>query len=215
MKTAVFAFSLCLASQAFVFAAEPEVPARIAERLRQLESKLSSVRTLQVDFVQEKQMAILEQKLVLKGRISLQQPDKMAWRVRSPIRYGMVIQGSTLRQWSEDTRDIQQFSLAGNPVFAAAIKQIQNWFSGNYLALTRDFHVALPSESPLVIEFTPRAGSPAREVIQRIVMRFGADERFLRRLEVTETGGDTMGITFSDPAFNPALPAEEWDPRHE
>jgi len=215
MKPAVFALSLCLACHASVFAAEPEVPARIAERLRQLESQLSSVRTLQVDFVQEKQMAILEQKLVLKGRISLQQPDKMAWRVRSPIRYGMVIQGSTLRQCSEDTRDIQQFSLAGNPVFAAAIKQIQNWFSGNYLALTRDFHVALPSESPLVIEFTPRAGSPAREVIQRIVMRFGADERFLKRLEVTETGGDTMGITFSDPAFNPALTAEEWDPRHE
>ena len=139
----------------------------------------------------------------------------MAWRVRSPIRYGMVIQGSTLRQWSEDTQAIQQFSLAGNPVFAAAIKQIQSWFSGNYLALTREFNVTMPSGAPLVLEFTPRAGSPTREVIRRIVMRFGEDERFLNRLEVTETGGDTMSIAFSDPSLNLTLDKDEWDPRNE
>ena len=214
MKPAILTIALCLACQVFVFAAE-DVPPRVAERLRQLESKLSSVQTLKVNFVQEKHMAILEQKLVLKGRITLQQPDIMAWRVRSPIRYGMVIQGSTLRQWSEDTQAIQQFSLAGNPVFAAAIKQIQSWFSGSYLALTREFNVTMPSGAPLVLEFTPRAGSPTREVIRRIVMRFGEDERFLNRLEVTETGGDTMSIAFSDPSLNPALDKDEWDPRNE
>jgi outer membrane lipoprotein-sorting protein len=213
MKPAAFAVALCLACQVILSAAE--VAPEVAERLRQLESKLSSVQTFKVDFAREKHMAILEQKLVLKGRITLQQPDKMAWRVRSPIRYGMVIQGSTLRQWSEDTQAIQQLSLGGNPVFAAAIKQIQSWFSGNYLALTRDFNVAMPSGSPLVLEFTPRAGSPTREVIKRIVMRFGEDERFLSRLEVTETGGDTMSIAFSNPDLNPALAKEEWDPRHE
>ena len=213
MKAAAYAVALILACQVFLSAAE--VAPDVAERLRQLESKLSSVQTFQVDFVQEKHMAILEQKLVLKGRITLQQPDKMAWRVRSPIRYGMVIQGSTLRQWSEDTQAIQQFSLGGNPVFAAAIKQIQSWFSGNYLALTHDFNVSMTSGSPLVLEFTPRTGSPTREVIKRIVMRFGEDERYLSRLEVTETGGDTMSIAFSNPNLNPALAREEWDPRHE
>ena len=213
MKPAAFAVALCLACQVFLSAAE--VSPEVAERLRQLESKLSSVQTFKVDFVQEKHMAILEQKLVLKGRITLQQPDKMAWRVRSPIRYGMVIQGSTLRQWSEDTQAVQQLSLAGNPVFAAAVKQIQSWFSGSYLALTREFNVTLLAGSPLVLEFTPRAGSPTREVIQQIVMRFGEDERYLKRLEVTETGGDTMSITFSDHALNPALDKDEWDPRHE
>ena len=62
---------------------------------------------------------------------------------------------------------------------------------------------------------TPRTGSPTREVIKRIVMRFGEDERYLSRLEVTETGGDTMSIAFSNPNLNPALAREEWDPRHE
>ena len=213
VRPAVLVAVLCLGFHTFVSAAE--VVPGVAERLRQLESQLSRVQTLQVNFVQEKQRAILEQTLVLQGRITLQQPDKIAWRVRSPIRYGLVIQGATLRQWSEDTPSVQQFSLAGNPVFAAAVKQIQSWFSGNYLALAREFNVAVLAESPLVIGFTPHEGSPAREVIQRIVMRFGEDERFLKRLEVVEAGGDTMTITFSDPVFNPALAGEEWDPRHE
>ncbi|MFA7344885.1 MAG: outer membrane lipoprotein carrier protein LolA [Terrimicrobiaceae bacterium] len=213
MKPAALTLALCLGFRAFAVA--EEVPARVAERLRQLESKLSTVQTLKVDFVQEKHLEILERKLVLKGRITLQKPDKIAWRVQSPIRYGLVIQGATLRQWSEDTQGIQQFSLAGNPVFSAAVKQLQSWFSGNYLVLAREFDVAVPSGSPLVLEFTPRAGSPSREVIRRIVMRFGEDERFLDRLEVAETGGDTMSITFSDPSLNPPLAKEEWDPRHE
>jgi outer membrane lipoprotein-sorting protein len=214
MKTASFAVAVCLAFQ-MVLSAAGNVPPEIADRLRQLESKLSTVRTLKVNFVQEKHMAILENKLVLKGRITLQQPDKMAWRVQSPIRYGMVIQGTTLRQWSEETKTIQEFSLAGNPVFAAAIKQIQNWFSGNYLALTREFNVAIQSGSPLVFEFTPRADSQTKEVIKRIVMRFGQDERVLHRLEVIETCGDTMNISFSDPTLNPVLSKNEWDPRNE
>jgi len=215
MKSSLLIAAICLGFGLLAAAAESEIAPQVAERLRQLESKLSTVKTLKVDFVQEKQMAILEQKLVLKGRISLQQPDKIAWRVQSPIRYAMMIQGATLRQWSEDTQAVQQFSLGGNPVFSAAVKQIQSWFSGNYLALTREFKVSLLSESPLAFEFTPRAGSPAREMISRIVMRFGPDERFLKSLEVVESGGDTMRIAFSNTTLNPVLPKEEWNPRHE
>lgn len=215
MKSALLIAAICLGFDLLGAAAEPEVAPLVAERLRQLESNLSTVNTLKVDFIQEKQMAILEQKLVLKGRISLQQPDKIAWRVQSPVRYAMVIQGTTLRQWSEDTQAVQQFSLGGNPVFSAAVKQIQSWFSGNYLALTREFNVTLLSASPLAFEFLPRAGSPAREMIARIVMRFGPDERFLKSLEVVESGGDTMRITFTETTLNPVLTKEEWNPRHE
>jgi outer membrane lipoprotein-sorting protein len=189
----------------------PRVPPEIAKRLESLEAKLSSVETLKVDFVQEKELSILSQKLVLKGRITLRQPDKLAWRVRSPIRYTMVIDGATLRQWSDDTDDVQQVSLARNPAFGVAVKQIRSWFSGNYLALTSDFEVAIAREAPLALRFTPRAASPTRELIRRIVMRFGADERFLESLEVEETGGDTMRITFSDTVLNPALDKAEWD----
>jgi len=215
MKPVSLAAAFCFGFSFLATAGEPEVAPQVTERLRQLESKLATVQTLKVNFVQEKQMAILEQKLVLKGRITLQQPDKIAWRVQSPIRYAMVIQGATLRQWSEETQDVQQFSLTGNPVFATAVKQIQSWFSGNYLALTHEFNVSLLAESPLAFQFTPRAGSPAREMIVHIIIRFGADERFLKSLEVVESGGDTMRIIFSDTTLNPALTKEEWNPRHE
>jgi len=193
--------------------AEPAVPPEIAARLKQLESKLSKVRTLKVNFVQEKEMAILEQKLVIKGRITLQQPDRLAWRVNSPIRFAMILDGATLHQWSEDSGAVQQFSLADNPVFKTAMKQIQSWFSGNYLALTSDFNVTLLHDPPLTLLFTPRAGSATRDLITRIIMRFGTDEYFLDSLEVDETGGDKMRITFSQMELNPAVARTEWNVR--
>ena len=192
-------------------AAEPVLSPKVADRLKQLETKLSSVRTLKVNFVQEKEMAILENKLILKGRITLQQPDKVAWRVHSPVRYGLCIDGPTLRQWSEDTGSVSQISLAGNPIFTAAVKQIQSWFSGNYTGLAKEFNIALLQDSPLIVQFTPRATSPTREMIRRIVMRFGSDERYLKSMEVDEAGGDKMRIAFSDTVVNPVLSKADWD----
>ena len=198
-------------SATFASGANPAPSPEVARCLKELDSKLASVQTLKVNFVEEKEMSILEQKLVLKGRITLQKPDKIAWRVQSPIRYAMVIDRATLRQWSDDTQAVQQFSLTGNPIFATAIKQIQSWFSGNYLVLTSDFDVVLAAKSPLVLQFTPHADSPARDMIVRIVMRFGSDERFLDSLEVDETGGDKMRIAFSSAQLNPPLGKAEWD----
>ena len=200
-----------LFAAASTFAAEPSLSPKVADRLKHLESKLSSVKTLKVDFVQEKEMAILEKKLVLKGRITLQQPDKVAWRVQSPLRYGICIDGATLRQWSEDTGSVQQISLAGNPIFTAAVKQIQSWFSGNYTGLSKEFSVAILQDSPLIVQFTPRAASPAREMIRRIVMSFGSDERFLKSMEVDEASGDKMRVAFANTILNPVLTKADWD----
>ncbi len=103
--------------------------------LNDLGKKVSDFTTLKTDFVQEKEMAMFKEKLVMKGRIYLQKPNKVAWHVDSPVRYSVLITDKLIRQWDEDTNKVQEISLAKNPIFQNVLNQLTVWFSGDYGSL--------------------------------------------------------------------------------
>jgi len=78
--------------------------------LNALGKKVSDFKTLKTDFTQEKEMAMFKDKLVLKGRIYLEKPNKVAWHVDSPLRYSVLITDKLIRQWDEDTNQVQEMS---------------------------------------------------------------------------------------------------------
>lgn len=55
-----------------------------------LGKKVSDFTTLKAEFVQEKEMALFKDKLVMKGRLYLRKPDRIAWHVDSPVRYSIL-----------------------------------------------------------------------------------------------------------------------------
>ena len=90
-----------------------------------LQEKMSAVKSIQTDFTQEKNLALFKQKLILKGKIFIQKPGKLSWRVFTPLRYSLVINGNNISQWDEDTNQVQSLSMAKNPSFKVAIEKIK------------------------------------------------------------------------------------------
>ncbi len=58
------------------------VPPEVNEVLARLEERISGLRTLRADFVQEKHLAVLDEPLVLSGTLSMQKPDRFSWIVK-------------------------------------------------------------------------------------------------------------------------------------
>src|SRR5208283_1462475 len=121
-----------------------------------LGKKIANFKTLKTDFIQEKKMAMFKDKLVLKGRIYLQKPNRIAWHVDSPLRYSVLITDKLIRQWDEDTNQVQEISLTKNPIFQNVLNQLTVWFSGEYGSLLDTNTVRMVKRNPLMIEFTPR-----------------------------------------------------------
>ena len=111
--------------------------------LTSIGKKVSDFKTLKTDFTQEKEMAMFKEKLVIKGRIYLQKPNKVAWHVDKPLRYSVLITDKFIRQWDEDTNQVQELSLTKNPMFQNVIKQLTVWFSGEYGSLLETNDVRL------------------------------------------------------------------------
>lgn len=179
--------------------------------LDDLQEKMSKVLTLQTDFTQEKNLALFKQKLVLKGKIFIQKPGMLSWRVFSPMLYSLVINSSTISQWDEDTKQVQQVSLAKNPSFQVGIEQMQNWFSGAYKKMQGNYDISLLGVHPLSLEFIPKDASVTRNFIKRVVVTFRDDQQYIKNIDIQERNGDSTLLEFINAKVNQEIPVKAWE----
>lgn len=199
-----------------VFAAEPGKgavlqPDDLSAFLQGIGKKASNFKTLKTEFTQEKKMVMFKEKLVMKGRIFLEKPNKIAWHVDSPLRYSVLITDKIIRQWDEDTNKVQEISLAKNPIFQNVLGQLTVWFSGEYGSLLDTNDVRVVKREPLVIEFTPRDNNVSKKVIKNITITFRPDQNYLQQLRIQEISGDVTTINFIRTILNSPLDSRSFE----
>ena len=187
-----------------------DAPSNIEEVLARLERKLSAMQTLKADFIQEKRLAILDRPLVLKGTIFMQKPALFAWHVREPLRYSMVIRDEVIRQWDEDTDQVEEVSLSRNPAFKMAIRQMRGWFSGAYKSMLGEYEVTVIGEDPISLEFIPRKSAAMRETIDSLTIIFDNDERYIRQMRIMERKGDSTVLSFVNTLLDSPIDPSAW-----
>ena len=188
----------------------PDAPSNVEEVLARLEEKVSAMQTLKADFIQEKKLAVLDRPLVLKGTIFMQKPDLFAWHVTEPLRYSMVIREEIIRQWDEDTDQVEEISLSKNPAFKMAIAQMRGWFSGAYESMLGEYEVTVVEEDPISLEFIPRKASFAREAIDSLTVVFESDESYIRQIRIMEKRGDSTLLTFVGTLLDSPIDPSAW-----
>jgi outer membrane lipoprotein-sorting protein len=177
----------------------------ISDLLLYLRKQTSSISTIKTDFVQEKDLAIFKKKIALKGRIYLQKPYRIAWHVDEPIKYTVLITDKFIRQWDEDTDEVQEISISGNNIFRNVIDQLTVWFSGNYISLLENYDVRIRKQFPYVLEFIPKEKSIVNKVMKSITVMFREDARYLKQIEFQEISGDSTVIILENTVLNAPL----------
>jgi len=196
-------------------AAEPDGgggdPAAALRAVERIERQSTGIRTLSASLVQEKHLALFEKPLVLEGRLYLQKPDRVAFRIERPLRYTMVISGEQLRQWDEDSGEVQTISLADNPGFKLVLRQMRGWLSGSYSSMLGEYHATVLREEPIELVFVPREHALAYGTVERVRVAFGPDARHLREIEILDRQGDRTLFRFADVRLDPDLDPAVWE----
>ena len=182
--------------------------------LARLKNKMSQIKTVKTQFIQEKQLAILNEKLILQGTIFLQKPDLFAWHVKEPIQYSLLIKDDIIQQWDEDTKHIQRISLSKNPAFSAVAGQIKEWFFGTYSSLLKKYTIRKIEQNPLSLTFIPRvAAAMNSKIVRSVTIRFRKDEQYIQQIFIEENSGDSMLLKFIDTELNIPIDAVAWEVR--
>lgn len=179
--------------------------------LAELSRSLAATTNVVADFVQEKELSLLKRKITLTGRLAVQSPDRMAWHIKTPVRFSLVVTGSHLQQWDEETGAVQSVPLGRNPVFGVVSRLLRGGLGGDMDSLLSDFEPRLISEQPLQVEFTPRETSITGKVIRRITLTFRADRRYVDRIAIEQLDGDRTVISFGDARLNTAIDPAVWE----
>ena len=182
-----------------------------AALLKDLEKNFSSIKTVQTKFRQEKELKIFSRTIVMKGRVVLENPDRLAWRIDTPIKYALVLDGKYALQWDEDSNKIQKIKTHGDPVFEVVIGQIEKWFSGEFASLLKEYDLTVKSEQPPVLEFIPKKDGMIGKVIKRVTISVREDRRYVERIAIEDVGGDKTTITFYDTVLNDPVDTKEWE----
>ncbi len=181
---------------------EGKLPSDMRDLLLQMEKQGSDFNSLKTDFTQEKNLAVFRNKIIIRGRIYLQKPGTVAWHVDEPLKYSVLITDKLIRQWDEDTNQVQEIPLSKNPMFRVVIDQLTAWFSGRYVQLLDDYTVSVKKTHPLEIEFIPRESSNVKKIIKTITITFREDRKYLQKVQFDEVSGDSTTITFKNTIFN-------------
>ena len=178
----------------------------VLEQVRREFSNITSVRTA---FVQEKQLSLFKKTLVIKGRMLLDNQGSLMWRMDEPLRSAMTFRKGVLRQWDEESGNVQVIPMREIPAAAALLGNIQGWLTGDFKAMKRDYTIRVEQEAPPVISFSPRKTLPS--FLKSITLRMRDDARYIQEVRLVEFSGDSSTLRFEKVVLNGEIKPSEWE----
>ena len=199
--TRVCALLLCIGSSGVFAASAMADDARLDAVLERLRGVAAGVLSVRSDFTQEKRLALFDETLRSRGKLSLKKPDKLRWEYTEPSASGFSVNGAKGKRWSEFSERADSVDVARDMALRLVSEQLLAWASVDVERLGRGFALALTSETPVVLRLTPQ-DKRLREAIQSVEITFAADERSIATVEVREQGDDYTRIRFENPILN-------------
>lgn len=161
------------------------------------------IKSIEADFIQEKQMRILKKPLIAHGHFIYQSPDSLRWEYRQPMRSVLLMhEGGGQRftfsdkGWGEDGGGEMK---SMNLVF----QEISNWLNGRFDENPL-FNASLVPGNRVIL--TPK-GSGMDQFVQRIEMILGEQPGVMKEVWIHEGPDSSTRFLFKDIQIN--LPVSE------
>jgi outer membrane lipoprotein-sorting protein len=201
-KTIVTAFCAVLALP--LAAAKVADPGSLDEVIKKVQEQQRKTTTLQADFRQEKELALLSKPEVSSGTFVYSKPNNVLWSYDAPKRVQMLIANGTLTTYYPDLNkveklDVQRFQ---DRIFkymgaTGAIDELARYFDFTF--------TNKPSEPVYVLDLKPKTGAVSKRV-QRIKLWINKKTYLTTKIEYVEGDGDITRYEFTNIKVNQPVP---------
>ncbi len=180
--------------------AQTFVPAKDATALQNKVVEASRrISTIQCDFAQEKNMAMLSDKVISKGKFYFKKESKVRLEYLSPAK-NLIIMNSG-KMLMKDDKKTSQMDMHRSKVFQQLNNIIVGSINGS-LFTGKEFTLSLSESSTLVrVELTP-VSKVLKNFLSTIVLVLDKKDFTATRIEMNETSGDNTILSFSGKEIN-------------
>jgi len=175
-------------------------PEAVAEKLTE---RAAGIRTIQSDFLQEKQLQYLDETITSKGRFWFRRENSLRWEYLAPYQYTIILHEGMFR--IRDGEQVSEYDVASNPVFREINDMIIGMVQGDILKEDRFGMQFFENPESYLVILEPLSGN-VKEVITHMEITFDKQELMVTGIIMRESEQDYTVISFLDRSFNEAIP---------
>ena len=159
--------------------------------------------SIQSDFVQEKNLSMLSEKIVSKGKFWYKKNNLVRMEYEQPFQYLMVLNNGNI--YIKDGQKENKVSAKSNKLFQQINQIIVDCMNGSALSNSEFDSRVFEGKTSFLIELTPRSKT-IRDLFQHINLFIDKKDYTASEIDMMEPGGDNTIIHFTNKQLNSNLP---------
>ena len=160
------------------------------------------INTIKSDFVQEKELSMLSEKIISKGKFLFKKENAVRMEFTQPFQYLMIINGSKI--YVKDSQKENKISAKSNKLFEQINKIMMDCVKGSALSST-DFTVKIfESNDDYLAELSP-VNKNLKSLFKNINLVIAKKDYAVAKIEMHEPSGDNTTINFINREMNVTL----------
>ena len=192
---------LTFAQQDFKLVSDPTaVSKKISETARNIHS-------IESDFVQEKNLSVIAEKIVSKGHFSFKKENKLRWEYKEPFQYLVILNNGKI--FTKDANKENKIDLQSNKTFQEINNLIVNSVEGNISASKRFSYKIFENSTFYLIKLIPTS-KDVKNLFAEIEIYFDKKDQTVSKVNMIEASGDNTLITFLNRKTNLEIPDEKF-----
>ena len=177
--------------------------AQSAEAIRKIDASCVGIKSLSADFKQVKEMAILQEKMVSKGKMWFAD-GMLRWEYVSPYTYLFILNKEKVLLQSSQTTN--KMDVNSNRLFKSIARIIMNSITGQGLSGEGDFKVRMfLSDGRYMAELEP-VRQEIKRMFKTVRLHFGKDLK-VSEVVLVDNSGETV-ITIQNAEYNKPVDAK-------
>ena len=176
------------------------------EKISEASTKMES---LICNFEQVKELSILEEKMLSKGKMYYRNDNCLRWEYITPYIYTFVLNDKTVMMQAENNAK-NVIDVKSSRFFQEIIKIMMSGINGNGLTDEKNFSVDyFWSETQWKVHLIPLQ-KEMKKMFSTIKLTFNVSDYSVDKVEMEEQNGDTTTISLSGKQFNKKIENEKF-----
>lgn len=192
-----------------IMAQVPKSPMKDVAAFRQnLMTMSAKVKTIESDFIQEKNLSILSNKVVSKGHFCYRKENNIRWEYLQPYKYLIIISDGKI--FIKEEQGQKQYDIQSNKMFQEMNKFISGCIQGDILRNDKEYTITyFEDDKNYFVSLVPKSEA-MRKMLNEVQIWFNREDFTVSRISMVEQGGDYTKIEFLNKKLNTDIPIEKF-----
>lgn len=166
------------------------------ERLKLIEDKLGSIKSLRTAFTQKRHMSLFMDVLTSRGVLSFQKPDRLRWELIDPYQSIMIFNRGDVAKFQIKDGRLAKLNSGMEDLMRGVLKQILSMMQGDFEKVSESYRIEVKVGMDYLLSMTPKSEGMSKAVTS-LELHIDKSTLHMKKIIIREPGQDYLEIIFT------------------